>query len=72
MKHKFKIGALIAAAVVILILIMQNTEPVETRLLFVTVTMPRALLLVITTALGFAGGVIVAAILRGRGDGAGR
>ena len=67
MKHKAKIAALIAAVLVILILVLQNTEPVATRLLFMTVTMPRALLLVITSALGFAGGVIVAAILRSRG-----
>ena len=67
MKHKAKITALIAAVLVILILVLQNTEPVATRLLFMTVTMPRALLLVITSALGFAGGVIVAEILRSRG-----
>jgi len=66
MKHKVKIAALVAAVLVILILVLQNTEPVATRLLFMTVTMPRALLLVITASLGFAGGVIVAAILRSK------
>jgi uncharacterized integral membrane protein len=45
-------------ALLIVIVILQNTEAVETRLLFVTVTMPRALLLMITLVVGFAIGII--------------
>ena len=56
---------LIAAAVVallLIILILQNTEPVETRLLFATVSMPRALLITITALSGFMIGVLAALI----------
>jgi uncharacterized integral membrane protein len=46
--------------VVILIVIFQNSAPVETRLLFVTITMPRAALLGITMLIGVAIGILVA------------
>ena len=42
-----------------LIIVLQNTEPVITKLLFVSITMPRAVLLFGTTILGFALGVLV-------------
>ena len=48
------------AAVVVLIVILQNTENVETQLLFVSVTMPRALLLLIVGGIGFVMGVVTA------------
>lgn len=54
---------LIAAAVIALlgiIVIAQNTDPVETRILFFTVTMPRFILLLITALLGFAVGLLSA------------
>jgi len=41
------------------IIILQNTAPVETKLLFFTITMPRAILLMGTTLIGFALGVLV-------------
>jgi len=53
---------LISTAVLILlgiIIILQNTEQVETRLLFVSITMPRAILLMATTLIGFALGILV-------------
>ena len=53
---------LIATAVLALlgvIIILQNTEPVETKLLFLSITMPRAILLMGTTLIGFALGVLV-------------
>ena len=46
-------------AIVAIIVLLQNTGPVETKLLFVSVTMPRALLLLLTLAVGFVLGVIV-------------
>ncbi len=46
-----------------LIIILQNTEPVETRILFATLKMPRAILLFGTFAIGFAVGVLVPLIL---------
>ena len=41
------------------IIILQNTAPVETKILFLTITMPRAILLIGTTLIGFALGVLV-------------
>ncbi len=61
MKRAKVIGALVLAVVAIVV-ILQNTEPVETRLLFMTVTMPRAVLLMLTTLVGFALGLLVCLI----------
>ena len=58
MKQAKLIGALVLALVAA-ILILQNTEPVETRILFATVVMPQAVLLMITTLVGFAAGILV-------------
>ena len=55
------IGAAILAIVVVIV-VLQNTEPVQTRLLFAEVTMPRAVLLFLTTAIGFVLGMLVALI----------
>lgn len=52
------IAAIIVLAVVIFL---QNTEPVQARLLFLEVRMSRALLLMLTFALGLATGILVAA-----------
>jgi len=41
------------------IIILQNTAPVETKILFFSITMPRAILLMGTTLIGFALGVLV-------------
>ena len=54
---------LIAVAVlgiVAVILVIQNTETVETRILFATVAMPRAILLAITFLLGIIVGLLIA------------
>lgn len=53
---------MIATAILALlgtIIILQNTQPMETKLLFMTITMPRAILLMGTTLIGFALGVLV-------------
>lgn len=53
---------MIAIAVVgtlILILVLQNLEVVETNILFFTVSMPRAFLLAFTALAGFIVGVLV-------------
>ena len=47
-------------ALLVLIVILQNTTPVETKVLFFTLTMPRAVLLIGTTLIGFLLGVLVA------------
>jgi len=52
---------IIATVVVVLVIIvlLQNTQQVETRLLFVTITMPRAILLACTMLIGFVIGLVV-------------
>lgn len=47
-------------ALLVLIVILQNTAAVETKILFITLTMPRAVLLIGTTLVGFLLGVLVA------------
>lgn len=48
------------ATVLITIVVVQNTESVETRLLFARVSMPRAVLLFSTLAIGFVLGLLIA------------
>ena len=43
---------------------LQNTQQVETKFLFTTITMPRVLLLLATLTLGFIIGFITAGLLR--------
>ena len=57
---KLKLVALLVLAVLAIVLVIQNTQAVVTRLLFVTVSMPLAALLALTLLIGFAGGVLVA------------
>ena len=57
--HRFKMISTAVLTLLGLIIILQNTQPVETRLLFLTITMPRAILLIGTTLIGFALGVLV-------------
>lgn len=52
----------IVLAVLGTVIILQNTASVETELLFVTVTMPRAVLLFVTLIIGFLSGVLVSLI----------
>ena len=63
---KFKIAVAAVVAVLVVIVIIQNTETVQTRILFVTVEMPRAVLLAITLLLGVVVG-LVAALTMSRG-----
>lgn len=64
---RVRIGIIIAAVVVLLIVVLQNLGSVEARILFARVTMPIALLILSTTAIGFVLGV-AAVSLRGRRD----
>jgi len=57
---KFKVIAAVAAILLAVVLIVQNVEQVDTRVLFWKVPMPRAVLLAVTAAVGFVGGLIVA------------
>ena len=60
-----QIAALVLVAIV-LIVVLQNTQPVETKFLFISVTMPRAALLAITMLIGVAVGILAALGLSGR------
>ncbi len=59
------ITALVLVAVAIIV-IFQNREPVETKFLFVAVTMPRAALLGTTMLIGIAVGILVSLGLTSR------
>jgi uncharacterized integral membrane protein len=58
--NKIKVVALALIALLGLIVILQNTQAVETHLLFLTLTMPNAALLFGTLIIGFAIGVLTA------------
>ena len=47
-------------AILAAIVIFQNTESVKTRILFISITMPRFILLAVTGLVGFAIGVLMA------------
>jgi uncharacterized integral membrane protein len=67
MLDRLKIIGAAILALLVLVVVLQNTESVETRLLFVSVTMPRAALLFGTLIIGFALGVVCAAwLVRGK------
>jgi lipopolysaccharide assembly protein A len=54
---KFKIYGALAATLLMAIIIAQNTAAVETKILFMTLTMPRAALLAVTLLIGVAIGI---------------
>jgi len=58
--NRLRTGLFALLAVVVVIVVLQNTGPVETRLLFATVTMPRAVLLFVTLLVGFVLGLVAA------------
>jgi uncharacterized integral membrane protein len=58
--NKLKVVAIAAIALVTVIVVLQNTQAVETKLLFLTLTMPNAALLFGTLIIGFAIGVLTA------------
>lgn len=57
-KH-IKTWTTVALAVLMVVIALQNTETVETKMLFASVSMPRAVLLFTTLAVGFILGLIV-------------
>jgi uncharacterized integral membrane protein len=56
--NKLKIVGIAAVALVVVVVVLQNTQSVETNLLFFTVTMPNAALLFGTLVIGFAIGAL--------------
>ena len=55
---KGKLIAIAVLAILVLIVVLQNTEAVETRVLFLKLTMPRAALLFGTLIIGFVIGLL--------------
>ena len=66
MWQKLKFAGVAVLALVVLIVVLQNTDSVDTRILFVTITMPRAALLFGTLGVGFVVGLFAAGKLLGR------
>jgi uncharacterized integral membrane protein len=65
---RLKLIATGLAALLAVIIILQNTQSVETRILFAKVAMPRAVLLITTTAIGFLLGLAFGSFRRLRGS----
>lgn len=63
-RPSLRLIAVMLGVVVALVIVLQNTEAVDTRLLFVTITMPRAVLLLITFLLGVIVGLLAAFLRR--------
>ncbi|MBN1832430.1 MAG: LapA family protein [Deltaproteobacteria bacterium] len=63
---KAKLVAAFVLVVVLLIVVFQNTQPMETKFLFMSVTMPRAALIAVTFLIGLAVGVLAALSLAAR------
>ena len=61
---KPKLIAILAIAVLAVVVVVQNTDPVMMKFLFLSREMPQAVLLFVATGLGFALGVLTA-LLRG-------
>lgn len=61
---RIKTFSIALAAVLIIIVIAQNTQEVQTHVLWMRVTMPRAVLLIVTLVLGFGLGTLFGGRLR--------
>ena len=64
--NKVKLAIILVLVAVGAIIVLQNTAEVETHILWYTVAMPRALLLLVTGIVGFAIGVITCLGFSGR------
>jgi uncharacterized integral membrane protein len=58
--RKAKLVAIIVISILTIIIFLQNAEPTQARLLFLEVQMSRALLLMLTFALGLVTGILIA------------
>jgi uncharacterized integral membrane protein len=57
--RRIKLIAIILVSILTLIILLQNTEPVQARVLFAGVQMSLALLMMLTFVLGFIVGILV-------------
>lgn len=70
MINRIRLVATGLLVLLMVIVVLQNTEAVETRLLFFSITMPRAALLFGALAIGFSSGVLVSNRIPDRGSAA--
>ena len=59
--NRIKLFTALLLSVVMLVVVLQNTEAVETRILFASITMPRALLIAVAFLAGTIAGLLLAA-----------
>lgn len=59
MKQAKLVGAAVLVMLVVII-VLQNTESIETKILFMTITMPRAIMLIAAGVIGFLIGLLTA------------
>ncbi|MCX5643305.1 MAG: LapA family protein [Planctomycetota bacterium] len=57
--RRIKLIAIILVSILTLIILLQNTEPVQARVLFAAAQMSLALLMMLTFVLGFVVGILV-------------
>ena len=57
MKNTKQIAAIVAGILAVIVIV-QNTATVETHILWITISMPRAVLLALTFALGVLSGIL--------------
>lgn len=57
--RKVKLVAIIVVSVLTIIILVQNTEPIQARILFARIPMSLALLMMLTFFLGFVVGILV-------------
>ena len=55
---KAKLVIVLVLVAIVAIIVLQNTASIETRVLWYSITMPRAVLIFVTSLVGFAAGVI--------------
>lgn len=61
---RVKIAFIVLLCVLLIILVIQNTDPVEARFLWLTTQLPMVILLFVTTAGGFILGMLVSLFVR--------
>ena len=66
MLKKIKLYTGLALFAIVLIVVFQNTQTVETKFLFMTMTMPRAALLGMTMLIGIFIGILISLALLGK------
>lgn len=64
--HKVKLTIAGLTLLLMVIILFQNAESTVTRILFIEIKMPRALLLLVTMLLGFIAGMIFGGTVRDR------